>query len=110
MSGPNNSDIVIETIQYKVRTTWTEAYSAALKTARTGGSRSQSLLNNKRLPPSIFQANPRLHLAWKGEGTNFMLYKAWFMFFQDYVNWIVRDLNQPELAEHDNADRLTTPR
>ena len=29
---------------------------------------------------------------------------------QDYVNWIVRDLNQPEFAELDNADRLTTPR
>ena len=29
---------------------------------------------------------------------------------KDYVNWIVRDLNQPELAEIDNADRLTTPR
>eukprot|EP00092_Neocalanus_flemingeri_P002528 GFUD01002705.1.p1 GENE.GFUD01002705.1~~GFUD01002705.1.p1 ORF type:complete len:857 (-),score=228.01 GFUD01002705.1:69-2507(-) len=29
---------------------------------------------------------------------------------KDYVNWIVRDLNQPELADLDNGDRLTTPR
>ena len=26
------------------------------------------------------------------------------------MNWIVRDLNQPEMAELDNSDRLTTPR
>ena len=25
---------------------------------------------------------------------------------KDYVNWIVRDLNQPELADLDNAERL----
>ena len=30
--------------------------------------------------------------------------------WQDYVNWIVKDLNQPELADYDNSDRKTTPR
>ena len=31
-------------------------------------------------------------------------------YLQDYVNWIVRDLNQPEMPELNNHDRLTTPR
>ena len=29
---------------------------------------------------------------------------------KDYVNWIVRDLGQPELAAQDNMDRLVAPR
>ena len=62
------------------------------------------------------QALPRLHMA--GKGNNRAPNPVGILVFlwerklcsQDYVNWIVRDLNQPEMAELDNSDRLTTPR